>query len=395
MFVSPPTSDLVDLAKARYRDLFGADPQWGAAAPGRVNLIGEHTDYNDGYVMPMAIERSIVVVGGRPADQSGQVVELLSQSMGEQGKIDLAVPVAPDAPRWTRYIRGVLEEFRALGGEPGPLRLVIESNVPLGAGLSSSAALEVATATLLEQVTGVRLSATEKARLCQRAENIHVGVPCGIMDQYSSAAGMADHLMLLDCRSLEARQVPFTDPAMTVLLINTNVQRELASSAYPIRRAQCETAASQLGVQALRDATMEKLEKLRPEMEEVVYRRARHVISENQRVLDMASALAASDWTRAGELMVAGHDSLRDDYAVSCPELDLLVDTAFQIGRTGGVIGSRMTGAGFGGCTITLVESDAVESVAERITKTYRGTTGIEPTAFTTRPGRGAHVVDL
>ena len=178
-------------------------------------------------------------------------------------------------------------------------------------------------------------------------------------------------------------------------MVNSNVQRELASSAYPIRRGQCETAASQLGVKALRDATMDKLERVRPEMEEVVYRRARHVISENQRVLDLAKALAAGDWNRTGEIMYAGHDSLRDDYEVSCPELNLLVDTAFQIGRTGGVIGSRMTGAGFGGCTITLVETNAVDEVAERITKTYRGTTNIEPTLFTTRPGQGAHAVEV
>lgn len=394
MLSSPTLSELVDQARQKFLELHGRPPQWTAAAPGRVNLIGEHTDYNDGFVMPMAIERYVVMAGGRPREREDSTWQVYSDAVDRQATIDCQGPSPPTSLRWTSYYRGVLDEMQKLGIEAGPADVVTISTVPLGAGLSSSAALEVATATLVEAITGEMLDPHDKARLCQRVENLHVGVPCGIMDQFSSALCEKDRLMQLDCRTLETRHVDFTNPDLTVLLINSNVRRELASSAYPVRRDQCETAAQQLGVTSLRDAELSSLEKLRETMEEVLYRRARHVLTENRRVLDMANALATSDWSRVGELMYASNDSLRDDYEVSCKELNLLVDTAFEIGRGGGVIGSRLTGAGFGGCTITLVETDAVDQVASRIAKTYRGTTGIEPTMFTTRPAQGAHVVE-
>lgn len=393
MLPAMPLNQLVAQTRQTYEERFGDGPEWTVAAPGRVNLIGEHTDYNDGFVMPMAIERYVVIAAG-PAPGSGDSLCVYSDAMDQQYTIPIGEPAADDLPQWGIYVRGVLEEMREAGYNAGPLQAVIHSNVPLGGGLSSSAALEVATATLLEAATGKPLDGREKAKLCQRAENIHVGMPCGIMDQFSSALCQADHLMKLDCRSLETEQVPFANPDITVLIINSNVKRELASSAYPIRRGQCETAAKQLGVDALRDATLHKLDSLSAQIEEVVYRRARHVIGENGRVEQMAVALASNNWMQAGELMYASHDSLRDDYEVSCDELNLLVDTAHQIGSGGGVIGSRLTGAGFGGCTVTLVESDAVDDVASRIQQTYQTTTNIEPTLFTTRPGMGAHIVD-
>jgi galactokinase len=362
-------------------------------APGRVNLIGEHTDYNDGFVMPMAIERYVVIAAGR-AEGEGDSLHVFSDAMNGECTIPIGEPVADDLPQWGVYVRGVLEEMKAAGFSCGPLQAVIRANVPLGGGLSSSAALEVATATMVEAATGRSLSKPEKAKLTQRAENIHVGMPCGIMDQFSSAACELDHLMQLDCRTLATKQVPFSNPNITVLIINSNVKRELASSAYPIRRGQCGVAARQLGVPALRDATMAMLNKMESQIEEVAYRRARHVIGENARVQEMAAALEANNWAQAGELMYASHDSLRDDYEVSCDELNLLVDTAHQIGTGGGVIGSRLTGAGFGGCTVTLVETDAVEDVARRIGQTYQSTLNIEPTLFTTRPAAGAHIIE-
>jgi galactokinase len=393
MLPAIPLEEMVSQAKATYVQRYGVAPQWVVMAPGRVNLIGEHTDYNDGFVMPMAIERYVVIAAGR-AEGDGDSLRVFSDAMNGECSIPVGEPVADDLPQWGIYVRGVLEEMRAAGFSCGPLQAVIRANVPLGGGLSSSAALEVATATMVEAATGRSLSKPEKAKLTQRAENIHVGMPCGIMDQFSSAACELDHLMQLDCRTLATKQVPFSNPNITVLIINSNVKRELASSAYPIRRGQCEVAAKQLGVPALRDATMAMLNKMESQLEEVVYRRARHVIGENARVQEMAAALEANNWAQAGELMYASHDSLRDDYEVSCDELNLLVDTAHQIGTGGGVIGSRLTGAGFGGCTVTLVETDAVEDVARRIGQTYQSTLNIEPTLFTTRPAAGAHIIE-
>lgn len=393
MLPSVPLEEMVESAKQTYTQRYGAPPKWVVMAPGRVNLIGEHVDYNDGFVMPMAIERYVVIAAG-PAAGQGDSLKVYSSAMDDECTIAVGAESAEELPRWGQYIHGALKEMSDAGYPCGALQATIHANVPLGGGLSSSAALEVATATMVEAATGKSISSAEKAKLCQRAENIHVGMPCGIMDQFSSAACEADHLMQLDCRSLETKQVPFTNPNVTVLIINSNVKRELASSAYPLRRAQCETAAKQLGVPALRDATTAMLDKMSEQLEEVVFRRARHVISEIGRVQEMATALESNNWALAGELMYASHDSLRDDYEVSCEELNLLVDTAHQIGSGGGVIGSRLTGAGFGGCTVTLVESDAVEDVATRIAQTYQTTLNIEPTLFTTRPGPGAHIVE-
>ncbi len=393
MLSSAPLERLAREVRQSYAARYGTDPTWVVAAPGRVNIIGEHTDYNDGFVMPMAIERYVVVAAG-PAKSTGNSLEVFSSATEGDCTIPVGEQLSDNLPQWGIYVGGVLQEMLAAGYPCGPLQAAIHSNVPLGAGLSSSAALEVATATMVEAALGESMDEPEKAKLCQRAENVHVGMPCGIMDQFSSAACQADRLMQLDCRSLDTKQVPFTNPDVTVLIVNSNVKRELASSAYPIRRGQCEVAAKQLGVPALRDADMAALNKMADQLEKVVYRRARHVITENARVQDMAVALESNNWALAGELMYGSHDSLRDDYEVSCDELNLLVDTAHQIGSGGGVIGSRLTGAGFGGCTVTLVETDAVEDVAQRITQTYKTTVGIEPTAFTTRPAEGAHIVE-
>jgi galactokinase len=242
-------------------------------------------------------------------------------------------------------------------------------------------------------MTGKSVAPADKALLCQKAEHEFAGVPCGIMDQFASVMCQADHLMLLDCRSRGIEQIPFANPGITVLVINSNVKHELSGGEYAERRAQCEAAAKALSAGSLRDATLGQLEAGRQRMSEIEYRRARHAIGEIARTVEAAKAVRAGDWARAGEHMYASHNSLRDDYKVSCPELDILVDAAREVGSSGGVIGSRMTGGGFGGCTVSLVETKKAANVAKQIAATYRRETGIEPTVLTSQPSRGAHVV--
>jgi len=281
----------------------------------------------------------------------------------------------------------------ARGLKPAGFDALIRSTVPLGGGLSSSAALEVATATLLEAVVGTALDPVEKALLCQKAEHEYAGMPCGIMDQFISTLGRPDHLLLLDCRSREFDLVPFTDPAVSVLIINTNVKHELTGSEYPKRRQQCERAAQILGVRSLRDATREQLDAHRAQFEESVFRRARHVIGEITRTTQAAGAIRRGDWPEVGALMYASHASLRDDYEVSCAELDAVVDLAHNLGPAHGVIGCRMTGGGFGGCAVALVQTAAVASLMTQLEAGYTQKTGITPTMFVSRPGAGATLI--
>ncbi|MCA9152478.1 MAG: galactokinase, partial [Planctomycetales bacterium] len=270
------------------------------------------------------------------------------------------------------------------------LELAIFSTVPLGGGLSSSAALEVATATLCEAISGQTLPQLEKVQLCQQAEHQYAQVPCGIMDQSAVTRAVKNHLLLLDCRSLEIELIPLTDPAQQIMIINSNVKHELGSSEYAARRRECEAAAQALGVTSLRDASLSQLEAATAQMTDVVKRRARHIITEIQRTQDTANALRSRDWKLAGELMYASHASLRDDYEVSCRELDLLVELATELGETRGVYGSRMTGGGFGGCTVSLVDANAVDDVATTIGAAYQQATALVPTIFVTRPATGA-----
>ncbi|MBA3485405.1 MAG: galactokinase [Pirellulales bacterium] len=392
-FLSPSLDEQVAGVRRRFAEVFGAPPQWVAAAPGRVNLIGEHTDYNAGFVFPLAIERYVVIAGGRPAaPDADDRVRVHSTLLGETAEFSLA-HLEPKRRDWTSYLRGVLAGCMERGMTTGALDLFVESKVPLGSGLSSSAALEVATATLIEAVTGRTLDPVDKARLCQNAEHEYAGMPCGIMDQFSSALGAVGKLLLIDCRSETAELVPLDDPSVAVLVINSNVKHELTGSEYPERRGQCEQAAKLLGVAALRDVKTSQLKTAQGELEPLLFRRARHVVGEIERTLQAARALQAGEWPRVGELMYASHASLRDDYEVSCPELDVLVELAQEIGADGGVIGARMTGGGFGGCIVALVRSGREREIAERIGKDYRERTGIEAMAFVTKPARGAHIV--
>lgn len=391
-----PNTPLSQLAKdvaQRFQKRHGRTPRWIAAAPGRVNLIGEHTDYNDGFVFPMAIERYTVIAADRATGATTHPPEVNwhCARTRESASFPLSKPVPNGPPKhWTNYLRGVFAGFQARGLDPGPLEVVMSSTVPLGGGLSSSAALEVATATLLEAVCGRKLDPVEKALLCQQAEHDYAGMPCGIMDQFISTLGKADQLLLLDCRSRKFEWVPMSDPEVAVLIVNTNVKHELTGGEYAERRRQCESAAKALRVSALRDVTADQLEQARRKLDPVVYRRAQHVIGEIERTIHAAEGVRYSNWPTVGQLMYASHRSLRDDYEVSCAELDAVVDIASDIGPAGGVIGCRMTGGGFGGCAVALVQASAVQTIAHRITNEYRKRTNIVPTLFLSRPAAGA-----
>jgi len=375
----------------RFVQAYGKQPDWIAAAPGRVNVIGEHTDYNDGFVFPMAIDRYTVIAGARNANQH---VRLRSTVGDAPAKIDLEQPLKPAKKgTWYNYPVGVLAGFEARGIKPPGFDALIHSTVPLGGGLSSSAALEVSTATLVEVVTGQKLDPVDKALLCQKAEHEYAGMPCGIMDQFISVMGRKDHLLLLDCRSRQTDLVPMSDPSVELLITNTNVKHELTGGEYAKRRAQCEQAAKVLGVPSLRDADPEQLERARDRIDEAVYRRARHVISEIERTLHAAEGVRAANWPTVGQLMYASHASLRNDYEVSCSELDAVVKIAQAIGPDGGVYGCRMTGGGFGGCTVALVQAAKVSEISERVASEYEKHTGIKPTLFVSRPAGGATVL--
>jgi galactokinase len=384
-------NELANQIAQDFQKTYGRPAQWIAAAPGRVNVIGEHTDYNDGFVFPMAIERYTIIAA---APASGNKITIKDVKGGTPGIIDPTQPLKP-APKgtWYNYPMGVIAGFVERGVVPSGFDALLNSTVPMGGGLSSSAALEVATATLLESITGHKLDPVEKALLCQKAEHQFAGMPCGIMDQFISVMGRKDHILLLDCRTRETSLVPMTDPSVALLVTNTNVKHELTGGEYAQRRAQCEEAARLLGVKSLRDVTADQLEHAKAKMSDLVYRRARHVIGEIERTTHAAEGVRNSNWPTVGQLMYASHKSLREDYEVSCPELDAVVDIALNIGAKGGVYGCRMTGGGFGGCTVALIRADSITSISNTIAAEYEKRTGIKPTLFTSRPAAGATTI--
>jgi galactokinase len=376
---------------AGFQKQYGRAPRWIVAAPGRVNVIGEHTDYNDGFVLPMAIERYAVMAAD--ASATAGKISVYDTHYKESATIDVSAPMTKGEPKWSNYLRGVLAGFQQRGVKLPALDVAMVSTVPLGGGLSSSAALEVCTATLVEAATGKSIDPVEKALLAQKAEHEFAGVPCGIMDQFISVMGREGHLLLLDCRTRQTELVPMNDPAVELLVVNTNVKHELGSGEYAKRRAECEAAAKILGLASLRDATADQLEKAKGKMTEVVYRRARHVIGEIERTLHAAEGIRESNWPAVGNLMYASHESLRDDYEVSCKELDAVVEIAEDIGRSGGVYGCRMTGGGFGGCAVALVKTEAVAAIIKKIAADYKTKTGIDATIFSSRPAAGATII--
>jgi galactokinase len=364
-----------------------------AQAPGRVNLIGEHTDYNDGFVCPMAIDRNTAVIF-RP--RTDAVVRIHSASADQHVEFAIDRPVAKDGPVWALYPKGVAEILRQKKLINHGIDALVDSEVPIGGGLSSSASFEVATAFALLAANAAEMPLVDLALACQWAEHNYPGMPCGIMDQFICSMGQKGRALLLDCRDRSTRQVLLNDPALRIVISNTNVKHELVMGEYTARRHQCEASVSWLRkkfpqVRSLRDATMDMLEDGRLGMDPTAFRRARHVISEIQRTTDFAAALEARDYVRCGNLMYGSHESLRDDYAVSCAELDALVAIARTVP---GVYGARMTGGGFGGCIVALCTADAVAPLTARIDAEYpRKSAGKKATTFATVASEGAKVV--
>jgi galactokinase len=359
-------------------------------APGRVNLIGEHTDYNDGFVLPAAIDLEMRI-SYVPTDDGR--IRLSSAQTGDTIEFDATEP-GPRQGGWRDYVAGTAWAMLEAGLPTRGFTGVLESTVPVGAGLSSSAALELASAWALSGGVPPPTDPLTLARIAQRAENDYVGMRCGLMDQFASAAGVAGAAVLLDCRTLEHRAVPIPD-GLVLVVAHTGVPRSLTGSAYNERRAQCEAAVAVLArhdpaVRALRDVGPDLLERYADELDPVVLWRARHIVEENERVLQTERALGSGDLDEVGRLFAASHASLRDLYEVSVPELDALVGLAAS---TPGVVASRMTGAGFGGCTVSLVRADEVERLTQRIGREYPALTGREPRVWSVRAVAGAGVV--
>src|SRR6202451_602055 len=371
----------------RFRERFGATPRV-YRAPGRVNLIGEHTDYNDGFAMPAAIEFYCWVAIGPREDR---VLSIYSEEFFSSAETDLSSAAAQPTRSWSDYPIGVALQLEQAGFRLRGANLLVESEVPIGAGLSSSAAIEVATALALAEQSGASPDRVQLARLCQRAENEFVGARVGIMDQFISLHGQKNHALLLDCRSLTFESLAIPD-SVKLVISNTMVKHELAFGEYNRRRADCEEAVRRLaavlpGIRALRDVSLEQLEEHRATLSEVIYKRALHIVSENARVLDAAEALRVGDIDRFGKRMAESHRSLRDLYEVSCRELDLMVDLAYQ---QKGVYGARMTGGGFGGATINLVDARYAGEFKEKMAKAYQQETGLVPQIHIWKPAEGA-----
>jgi galactokinase len=360
-------------------------------APGRVNLIGEHTDYNDGFVMPAAIDLSVFATVWPRDDRK---LQIRSENFDDEIEFDLDQPNHASEHHWSDYAVGVAVMLERAGHRLRGARLELRGEVPLGSGLSSSAAVEVATACALVANSNLTIDRRELALLCQRAENEYVGARVGIMDQFVSLFGHEQRALLLDCRSLDYRLLPLPD-TVNLVICNTMVKHALASSAYNERRAQCEAGVKHLAqflpnVRALRDVTLEQLEQFGRDLPEVVYRRCRHVITENMRVLAAAEALERHDLYRFGELMRGSHFSLRDDYEVSSWELDVMVELGFM---SDGVYGSRMTGGGFGGCTVNIVDVPYVEEVTSFIARQYEHITKLRPEIYVCEASNGAEEI--
>jgi galactokinase len=385
------------LSRARtvFQAAFGEPAAILVQAPGRVNLIGEHTDYNDGLVLPCAIDFRTVIAGRPREDRMVRVIAADYDDAIDTYSLD--APIARlDAPMWANYVRGVIDELRRRGLALPGMDMVIAGDVPQGAGLSSSASLSVAlcrlfAAHVVSPNLGLEaLTPLEMALIAQRAENDFVGCKCGNMDQISSACGVEGHALMIDCRSLQVEPVPIPDGA-AIMVLNSHIQRGLVDSAYNTRRAQCEAAARHFGVPALRDLDLATLEARGAGLDPVALRRARHVVTENARVAAAAQALAAGDLERMGVLMEESHASMREDFEITVPLIDRLVDIVKEsIGTAGGV---RMTGGGFGGCVVALVPRELVEKVRSAVAQAYRGPKGETATVYVCRAAAGAGVV--
>jgi galactokinase len=382
---------MIDPARLRnqFEELYGEAPRL-FSAPGRVNLIGEHTDYNDGFVLPLAIERRTYVAGTARRDTR---VLVRSLNAGDGIEFDLAHPGPKRRGSWIDYVEGTAQALSSSGFAVSGANLLIESDVPAGAGLSASAALELAVGYALVSLAGVTNPDRVKLALAgQAAEHTYVGTLCGIMDQYIAALGQVQRALLIDCRSLEFTAVPLELGTACLLICDTRVKHELSSSAYNERRHQCEAGVAIIarelpGVRALRDVSVSAFEVLAPRLPDVIAKRCRHVVTENARTLEAARLLQAGQLRELGALMFASHASLRDDYEVSCVELD---EAVAAVATEAGVYGARMTGGGFGGCTVTLLEQQAVSRVTTSISQRFAARFGATPQFLVTRASAGA-----
>jgi len=386
-------SDLLDVERGQaqkvlfaFREAYEGEPRL-FRSPGRVNLIGEHTDYNEGFVLPAAVDKAVYFA---VAPATGTSVELRAVDLGESYAFDLA-RISRSGRRWPDYLLGVVDQFQKCGAEVGAFRCVFGGDVPIGAGMSSSAAIEAGLAYALNALFDLGFDLLDLVKLAQKAENEFVGVRCGIMDQFANIFGREKSVLKIDCRSLDYSYYPFDRPDLGVVLCDTRVERELASSEYNLRRRQCEEgvralARHQEGVKSLRDVARDLLDAHRDELDPVVYRRCAYVIDENGRVEAACADLERGDFAAFGRRMSASHAGLRDDYEVSCRELDVLVEAAAGVR---GVYGSRMMGAGFGGCTIHLAEDGAVGGLEEAATRAFRDAFGRAPRFYAgrLRPG--------
>ena len=416
--ISENRTKRVSFANQKFKEIFGSAPAFGASAPGRVNLIGEHTDYNDGYVFPVAIDKYINIAARKRSDRRVRL-HALDVNDSYEFCLDALPSIQQDAPAWSHYLIGVASLLQTSGKKVSGIDAVITGDVPIGAGLSSSAALSVSaaltflTASSSSEIWGSELCSRqseidnkELAALCQRVEHEFVGVKCGIMDQTISLLGRENQALFLDCRSLEHEHVPLgLETTHSIVICNTKVKRELAASEYNKRRAECERGVAVLkkwvpSISSLRDITLTDFKKHEEELPALTQKRCRYVIEENTRVLDAVAVLKTrhlqteteetdASLIQFGRLMNASHNGLRDDYEVSCSELDLLTDVARGIT---GVIGSRMTGAGFGGCTVNIVHKDVLETFQTLVTTEYHKHTGIEPEIYLCNVSDGAQV---
>jgi galactokinase len=374
--------------RAAFQKLYGREPRF-FRAPGRVNLIGEHTDYNDGFVLPMAIEYETIVAAAVREDRK---IRVRSVNLDEAGEIDLDAPEIARRGSWLDFVEGVARILERRGAKLRGVDLLIESSVPSGAGLSSSAALEISVGLALTESSASPIDKIQLALIGQAAEHEFVGAKVGIMDQYVSALGRRHHALLIDCRSLEATQIPFAAQDAAIVICDSKVKHELADSEYNTRRAQCEEGVELLkeflpGITKLRDVSVEDFAKYESKLPETIKKRCRHVVMENERTISAAKALKNNDLAEFGRLMWLSHASLRDDYEVSCRELDLLVEVA-QKSRL--VLGARMTGGGFGGSTVNLVPLEYVDEFTEKITTEYKQQTSIESAVYKTGAADGA-----
>jgi galactokinase len=359
-------------------------------APGRINIIGEHTDYNEGFVLPAAIDKEIVYA--LAASPDGRSRAYAWNFSGEYVFNHRYLEPADKPNRWANYLLGVVQQLQRLGAEVPPFNCVFGGNVPSGAGMSSSAAIECGLATALNEAFGLGIGRLDLAKAAQRAENEFVGIKCGIMDQFASVFGRAGQAMRLDCRSLEFAYFPLELGDYELLLCDSGVHHSLAASQYNTRRQQCETGVKWLQkshphVRSLRDVTADLLAAHAPELDPVVLRRCQYVVAENQRLIDACQALEQADFGRVGQLLYGSHHGLQHDYEVSCPELDLLVGYAQA---EPGIAGARMMGGGFGGCTLNLVRTDSVEKFVQQATQQYKRATGIDLKTYRVHPADGA-----